>query len=105
MPDLEFQNLSTVQNSLQPGPATIASATTIAPTGFLSIISGTAAIVNVTPPVSGTHMLIFIPSGAFTFTTAGNISLVMTAVVNSMVVMVFNPLTGKYLPGEIPVAT
>lgn len=104
MPDLEFQNLSTVQSGVQPKPVTIVAAATIAPSTFLSFISGTSAIVNVTPPVTGAHMLVLIPLAAFTMTTAGNIMTACTAAVNSPVVLLFNPITNKYFNSEIPVA-
>jgi len=100
MADLDFQQLSTVQNSLQPKPVTIASATTIAPTTFLTIVSGTAAVVTITPPVTGCHLLIIHPTGAFTTTTAGNILQAITAVVNTPMLAIYNPNTGKYLLGE-----
>jgi hypothetical protein len=102
MPDLNFQDLSTVQSAIQPKPATIASATTIAPTGFVTLISGTAAIVNITPPVSGAHMLVLIPTGAFTMTAAGNIALLMgAATVSQPVFLVYNPVTAKYYAGKV----
>lgn len=95
--DLNFQNISTVQSNLQPKPVTIASATTVAPTTFITIVSGTAAIVNITPPVSGQHMLVFIPTGAWTTTAAGNIVNALTAqVANVPVLLFYNPLTAKY---------
>lgn len=104
MPDLNFQDLSTVQSSLQPGVRTIASAALIAPTTCFSFISGTAAIVNITPPVSGFHILFFWPLAAFTTTAAGNITTALTAAIGSPVIAFYNPLTQKYLLAEIPVA-
>jgi hypothetical protein len=97
MPELDFQLLSTVQSNVMPKPNTIASATTIAPTGFITVVSGTAAIVTVTPPVSGAHMLVLIPSGAFTGTTAGNLATVITtAAVGEPILLFYNPNTAKY---------
>lgn len=101
MSDLNFQDFSTVQSDKQPTPKTIASAATVTPTGFLSKISGTAAIVNISPPVSGAHMLVFIPLAAFTFTTAGNIMTAGTAVINSPMLLFYDPITAKYFVGEI----
>jgi hypothetical protein len=99
MPDLDFQNLSTVQSSLQPKPASIASAATVVPTTGLSIITGTTVIQTVTPPVSGYHMLAFI----FTTTTPGTLSLTggnilanFTPASNVPVLLFYNPITGKY---------
>jgi hypothetical protein len=104
VPDVDFQQLSTVQNSLQPGVRTIASAATIGPTGFMTVISGAAAVVNITPPVSGAHMLVLIPAAAATWTTtaAGNIDKALSAVVAGVPVLAFyNPLTGKYTVGKL----
>jgi len=106
MPDLNFQDLSTVQSDKGPGVRTIASAATIAPTTFITIISGTAAIVNITPPVTGAHMLVFIPSGAWTTTAAGNIDKALAAVVaNTPVFAFYNPATGKYSVGKLTIVS
>lgn len=105
MADVDFQQLSTVQSNIQPKPGTIASAASVAPVTALTFITGTAAIVNIIPPVSGFHILWFWPLAAFTFTTAGNISAVLTAVIGSPVMLFYNPITGKYMPSEIAVAT
>jgi hypothetical protein len=100
--DVDFQLLSTVASSAQPKPPTIASATTIAPTTFVSVVSGTAAIVNITPPITSAHMLVLIPTGAFTMTAAGNIALLMAAAtVSQPVFLVYNPVTAKYHAGKI----
>ena len=96
MPDLNFQDLSTVQSKLQPMPNTIASTTTIAPTTFITLISGTAAIGTVTPPVTGQHMLVFIPGAAFTTVTTGNLVSATTAVINKPVFLFYNPALAKY---------
>lgn len=98
MSDLNFQDISTVANSLQPKPPTIASAATVAPNTFLSFISGTVAIATVTPPVSGAHMLVFIftTTTPTAFTTTGNIKAVATPTTNLPVILVWNPLESKY---------
>ena len=102
MADLEHQNFDTVQSAQQPLPGTIASAATIAPTGFLTVISGTAAINTITPPVSGVHMLCFLPSGAFTMGTSGNIAVAATgATVGVPMFVIYNPLTKKYNAGKL----
>lgn len=102
MPDLQFQDISTVHSPLQQKPLTIASAATIAPLTFITFVSGAAAIVNITPPVSGAHMLVFIPTGAWTTTAAGNIVNALTAqVANVPVLLFFNPLTGKYTAAKL----
>ncbi len=102
--DSAFQDLNPVQSTQQTPPRTIASATTVAPTTALTFITGAVAIVNITPPQLGFHVLYFWPLGAFTMTNAGNITAALTAAVGSPVILFFNPLTNKYHPAEIPVA-
>ena len=101
--DLLAQNLSTVQTDKQPAPPTIASAATVAPSTFLSFISGTTAIATITPAASGVHLLCFIftTTTPVAFTTTGNIKYVMTPTQNLPVFLVYNPLENKYYPGEV----
>jgi len=100
MSDLLFQNFSTVQSNQQQGPQTIAAAATIAPQSFLTIITGTTAIANIVPPVTGTHLLMFIPTGALlAFLNTGNIDAAgvgAVSVAGQAFFMVYNPLTQKY---------
>lgn len=86
--------------STTPAP-TIASASTIAPTQYITFISGTTAINTITPPSSvssGGGAIIFIPTGAFTTTTSGNIALASTAVPNKVLVMAYDSATAKWYP-------
>ena len=103
MSDLNFQDISTVANQGQPKPVTIASVATIAPITFLSIITGTTAIATVSPPVSGAQLLCFIftTTTPVAFTTTGNIKYVATPTQNIPMFLVYNPLDGKYYPGEV----
>jgi hypothetical protein len=99
---LAFQQLSTVQNKGMPTPQTIASAATIAPTGFITFVSGAAAVVNITPPIDGQHFLVFIPTGAWTTTAAGNIVNALAAnVANVPVLAFYNPITAKYTMAKL----
>jgi hypothetical protein len=102
--DLNFQNISTVQNQLQPGPGTIIAASTIAPTTFLSFISGTTAIATITPPVTGTHMLALV-AGSSNWAGAVTTGNILVASVtngvnwlNRVSLFVYNPITAKYYP-------
>lgn len=101
MSDLQFQDLSTVASIAQQKPPTIASAATVAPTTFLSFISGTVAIATVTPPVTGAHLLcmVFTTTTPTAFTTTGNILAVATPTTNLPVFLVFDPVQGKYIAG------
>ena len=99
---LSFQDLSTVQSEQQPKPPTIASAATIAPTTFLTVITGTVAIATVTPPAEGTHMLCFVftTTTPTAFTTSGNILPATAPKQNTPTFLVYNPVTGKYHAGS-----
>ena len=80
---------------------TIASATTIAPTTPIVIISGTTAVVTITAPSpisAGGGQITLIPTGAFTTTTAGNIALASTAVVSKALIMTYDVTTAKWYP-------
>lgn len=83
---------------------TIASATTIAPTKPITFISGTTAIVTITAPSPislGGGSIILIPTGIFTWTTAGNIALGGTAVVGKALTFVYDVTTTKWYPSYI----
>jgi len=102
MSDLNFQDLSSVQSDKQIGARTIASAATIAPTTFVTIVTGTVQLETITPPVTGAHMLVFIfPDAMGVFATTGNILVGADPGVNIATIMVYNPYTGKYIPGAI----
>lgn len=98
MADLNFQNLSTVQNANQPKPHTIAAATTIAPTTFLTYVSGTEAVATITPPVTGVHMLclVFTNASPGTMVTTGNIAVAVVPTQNLPTIMIYNPATATY---------
>lgn len=83
---------------------TIASAATIAPTTPIVFISGTAAVVTITAPTpiaSGGGRIILIPTGAFTWTTAGNIAVAGTAVVSRALDMIYDVTTTKWYPSYV----
>ena len=83
---------------------TIASAATIAPTAPITFISGTAAVVTITAPTpisAGGGAITFIPTGAFTWTTAGNIAVAGTAVVNRTLTLTYDVTTTKWYPSYV----
>lgn len=101
-PDLEFQNLSTVQNKAMMGVRTIASAAIIAPTTALTIVTGTTQLVTITPPVTGFHILwLQFPDAMGAMATSGNILVAADPGVNIPVAMFYNPYTEKYTPGPV----
>ena len=83
---------------------TIASATTIAPTTPIAFVSGTTAVVNITaaaPISTGGGTITLIPTGAFTWTTAGNIAVAGTAVVSRTLTMTYDATTTKWYPSYV----
>lgn len=81
-------------------PPTVASAATIAPDAAIVFINGSAAIDTITVPawMEGGAQITFIPLGIFTTTTAGNIALASTAVVNKAMIMTYSAGTAKWYP-------
>ena len=83
---------------------TIASATTIAPTTPIVFVSGTTAVVTITaaaPISTGGGTITLIPTGAFTWTAAGNIAVLGTAVVNRALTMTYDATTTKWYPSYV----
>jgi hypothetical protein len=83
---------------------TVASATTIAPTTPIAFVSGTTAVVTITaaaPISTGGGTITLIPTGAFTWTTAGNIAVAGTAVVNRALTMTYDATTTKWYPSYV----
>lgn len=91
MSDLLFQNLSTVQSDKQPAPPTITAAATIAPTSFITVLTGNTAVGTITPPVSGSHLLMIVPGTTTGFTTGGNIVGGTTTVSGRAYLLAYNP--------------
>ena len=96
MSDLSHQDLATVQSDKQPLPVTITAATTIAPTTFLTVLSGATAVTTIPPPVTGAHMLAFIAGGTTGFSTGGNVSGGTTTVSGRVYLFVYNPIAATY---------
>ncbi len=98
--DLNFQQISTVQNLLQPKPVTLAAAATIAPTTFLTFLTGTVPVATITPPVTGSHLLGFVATSATgpTTVTTGNVILASILITNKLLLLAYDPITAKYYP-------
>lgn len=100
MSDLLFQDLSTVGSDKNTRPVTIAAATTIAPTTFVTFVTGTVQIATITPPTTGHSMICIIATDASpgaTLTT-GNILLATTVVENKALFLVYDQATAKWYP-------
>lgn len=82
----------------------MAAATTIVPTTFLTFIAGTTAVAQITPPVTGAHMLAIVATSTnwAGMVTTGNI--LVASITNSVLwankvsLLVYNPITAKYHP-------
>lgn len=79
-------------------PNTIASAGTIAPTSFLTVLTGNVAITAITPPMLTAHMLAIQFAGTAGITAGNNIATTKASVVGEVMLLMFNPLTQKYVP-------
>ena len=98
MPEVTFQDFSTVQSIQQQKPQTIASAATIAPVSFLTVLTGNVAITAITPPLAGTHMIAIQFAGTAGITAGNNITTTKASVVGEVMLLVYNATTAKYVP-------
>lgn len=90
------------QDSLDGGTTASVAGTMPAPTGRQTIVSGALAIVNITLPwATFSGDIIYLPTGVFTWTAAGNIALAGTAVVGKALVFTWHPATAKWYPSYI----
>lgn len=97
MSDLNHQDIGSVNSFPGKGVATLASATVVAPTTFLTRLTGAVALATVTPPVSGAHMLALVSvDGVIVIGTGGNILVGYSTVQNRPILLIWDPLQGKY---------
>jgi hypothetical protein len=98
MSDALFQQMSSVQDITQPVPQTIASATTISPTTFLTFITGAVAISTINPFTTGAHMicLIFTNGSPAAFSVAGNVKTAIQPIQNLPVFLIYDPVTALW---------
>ena len=94
----EWHQIGTVQGPTAPRAATLASAATIAPTTFLTILTGNVAVTTITPPLSQGHMLALQFAGTAGVATGGNIQTTKASVVGECMLLVYNPNSNKYVP-------
>ncbi len=74
----------------------------IAPTHLIHRVTGTSAITSITVPYTEfAGLFIALPTGIFTWTTAGNIILAGTAVVGKCIIFVYNPVAAKWYPSVV----
>lgn len=79
-------------------PVTLASAATVAPTTFLTVLTGNVALATITPPVPHAHMLAFQFAGTGGVAATGNIATAKASVVGEVMLLVYNPNIAKYIP-------
>ena len=79
-------------------PLTLASAATIAPSTFLTLLTGNTGIATITPPVPHAHMLALVFAGTAGVLATGNINIAVAGVVGQVMLLVYNPTTAKYYP-------
>jgi hypothetical protein len=98
MPDNLFQNLSTVQDNLQPNPPTIASAAVITPTHKFTFLTGVVALVTIVPPTTGycEITLCFTNGGIAAFSVAGNIQIAYQPIINRPIDLCYDPVSAKW---------
>jgi len=95
---LNFQNWSTVQSEQQPAPVTLASANVIAPTGFLTVLTGNTVVKTITPVLPWTHMIALQFAGTNGVDATGNVLTAKASVNGEVMLLIYNPRTAKYVP-------
>ena len=94
----DWHQLATVQGPTSPRAATLASAATIAPTTFHTILTGNTAVATITPPVPFGHMLALEFAGTAGVVATGNIKTAKASVVGEAMLLVYSPASAKYVP-------
>jgi hypothetical protein len=77
---------------------TIASAATIVPGPGLTVLTGNTAVVTITPPVTGPHIIAVQFAGTAGVTAAGNITVAKATVAGEVLLLVWNTISNKYSP-------
>lgn len=96
MSDLNFQLFSTVQPEKTVLPKTLASANVIAPSGFLTILTGNTVVKTITPPLAGVHMLAIMFAGAAGVDNTDNIGTTLASVAGQVLLFVYDPISAHY---------
>lgn len=91
-------NLGFPQSEQNKVPNTIPSAATIAPVHIMTFVTGTVAVVNITPPMPGYHqlVLVFTDAAPAAMTAAGNIQFAYQPIQNRPITLHYDPNTKKY---------
>jgi len=95
---LTASDWAAINPSNNSAPGTVASAATIAPTTFLTVLTGNVGIATITPPVQHAHMLALQFAGTGGVLATGNILTATASVVGQVMLLVYNPNIQKYVP-------
>jgi hypothetical protein len=77
---------------------TVASAATLVVGQGLTTLTGNVAVVTITPPVPGPHVIGIKFAGVAGVTAAGNIATAKASVVGEVMLLFWDVLTSKYVP-------
>jgi len=83
---------------LMPKPGGLASAATVAPITFLTVLTGNVAVTTITPPITSVHMIAIQFAGTAGIATGGNIQTAKASVAGEVMLLIYNPNLQKYLP-------
>ena len=95
MIESDFQALNPVNNTK---PKTLASANVIAPTTFLTVLTGNTVVKTITPPITQQHTLAIQFAGTAGVDATGNVATAKASVNGEVMLLVYNPNTAKYVP-------
>lgn len=99
--ELDIQQFYGLGDSVKPIEATIASATTIAPTCQITFVTGTVAVATITPPwagFAGSLDFIFTDASPAATLTTSNIQLATTVVRYKPLRMTYSQINSKWYP-------
>lgn len=97
-----FRSPGGINKSIYGGSVASIAGTQTAPQAYITVITGTEAIVDLTVPYDGFEgEIILIPMAAFTWTAAGNIAVLGTAVANRAISFFYVRSTGKWYPSYV----
>lgn len=96
--EVNATDFSPLQSPVQQKPQTIASANTIAPQSFLTILTGNTVIKTITPPYLGLHCVALQFAGVAGVDATGNIKTLKASVAGEVMILVYDPAAAKYVP-------
>ncbi len=99
MSDLNSHLLQPIQpERAEQLPKTLASANVIAPTTFLTVLTGNVVVKTITPPHTGPHVLAIVFAGVAGVDATGNVATLKASVAGEAMLLVYDPRTASYYP-------